>query len=69
MNEQEPLVPISSVQLREKEEHIKALQMLVKDYDNYLHDLMPHAYTYYSKPFQLRKRAREEGVQIEEPQP
>ena len=46
---------ISLVEVREMKEQIMVLKQLVKDYDNYLHDLMPHIYAYYSKPAQLRQ--------------
>ncbi len=59
----------SSITERDLRERCMVLAQLVKDYDNYLHDLNPHMYTYYSKPAQLRQRAREEGISIKEPQP
>ena len=64
---QEELKP-SWVKLRDQEEQIRVLKQLVIDYDNYLHDEFPHSYTYWSKPAQLRQRAREEGISIKEPQ-
>jgi len=57
----------SQVEIREMREQIMVLKQLVRDYDNYLHDQFPHPYTYWSKPAQLRQRAREEQIDIKEP--
>jgi len=62
-----PNQEVSTVEIREMKEQIVVLKQLVKDYDNYLHDQFPHPYTYWSKPAQLRQRAREENIDIKEP--
>ena len=62
-------VEVSRVVWMDLQEQIRDLKQLVKDYDNYLQEIMPHVYTYYSKPAHLRERARQEGVNIKEPTP
>lgn len=57
----------SSLVLADQREAIKELKQLVKDYDSYLLFVMPHAYQHWTKPNQLRMRAREYGIDIKEP--
>lgn len=63
------MIQLTQSSFREMQEQIRNLQQLVKDYDTYLQEIMPHVYTYYSKPAQLRERARQEQIDIKEPTP